>query len=259
MKYRYRKFSSSNEVNTFFERLNKEIVLPVDDWYKENGLVLYGYIYDLESPLPTNSIICFGKTITPDEEASIPKVGIFATIKSYGSSKKYVGLRNIRGKIILSNQYEEILPLCEYDNDVILIVKRNGKFGLVKALSNGEEAKLILPTIYEKIFDAQEYTIGFVDQGAFGFMDLEGNIVIQPMFQDIEGNNIFCNGKAEVLGMGKLSIPYYINHYGNFVEDAYEYDNISDHNLGTGYYPYGDLPSSSDAYEGDNSNRWNTD
>ena len=46
---------------------------------------------------------------------------------------------------------------------------------------------------------------------------------------------------------------------GNFVEDAYEYDNISDHNLGTGYYPYGDLPSSSDAYEGDNSNRWNTD
>ena len=82
---------------------------------------------------------------------------------------------------------------------------------------------------------------------------------VSNLFQDIEGNNIFCNGKAEVLGMGKLSIPYYINHYGNFVEDAYEYDNISDHNLGTGYYPYGDLPSSSDAYEGDNSNRWNTD
>ena len=28
---------------------------------------------------------------------------------------------------------------------------------------------------------------------------------------------------------------------------------------GTGYYPYGELPDALDAYEGDESNRWNTD
>lgn len=259
MNYEYKRFDTESEIDQFFEQLNKELFLPIDEWHKEKGLMLYGYIDKSGNRLPNNSWICFGKTITPEEVDSTPKAGIFATIKSYGSSKKYIGLKDIRGKIILNNQYEDILPLCEYDYDVIFLVKRNDKYGLVKVFSNGDEAKIIAPTRYEKIFDAQEYTIGFVENGAVGFMDLEGNIVIQPMYQDIDGNNIFINGKAEILRIGKDSIPYYINHYGNYVQDATEYDDISEHNLGTGYYPYGDLPDSSDAYESNDSNRWNTD
>lgn len=259
MNYEYKGFNTTSEIDRFFELLNKELFLPIVEWHKEKGLVLYGYIDKSENKLPNHAWICFGKTITPDEVDSIPKVGIFSTIKSYGSSKKYIGLKDIRGKIILSNQYEEILPLCEYDYDVILRVKRDGKYGLAKVFSNGDEAKIIAPTRYEKIFDAQEYTIGFVENGAVGFMDLEGNIVIQPMFQDIDGNNIFINGKAEILRIGNNTIPYYINHHGNYVQDAYDSDDISEHNLGTGYYPYGDLPDSSNTYEGDDSNRWNTD
>ena len=259
MNYEYKRFNTASEIDKFFEKLNKELFLPIDEWHKEKGLVLYGYIDKSENRLPNHSLICYGKTITPEEADSIPKIGIFATIKSYGSSKKYIGLKDVRGKIILNNQYEEILPLCEYDDDVILLVKRNGKYGLVKVPSNGDEAKIIAPTRYDKIFDAQEYTIGFVEDGAVGFMDLEGNIVIKPMFKDIDGNNIFIDGKAEILRIENNSIPYYINHYGNYVQDAYEYGDVSGHNLGTGYYPYGDLPSSSDAYEGDEPNRWNTD
>jgi len=259
MSYVYKEFHNSKEIDAFFDLLNKELAFPIEEWHKEKGLVLYGYIDNMEHRLPNYSMLCFGKTMTPDEIASLPKVGIFASIKSYGSSKKYKGLRDIHGNVILDTQYEEILPLCEYDNDLILLVKKSGLYGLVKCLSNGNEVKVIVPPRYDKIFDAQEFTIGFVENGLVGFMDLEGNIVIPPIFQDLEGNNIFVNGKAEILRAGKHSIAYYINHYGNYVQDAYDYGNSSDHNLGTMYYPYGDLPDSSDAYEGDDSNRWNTD
>lgn len=251
MSYLYTEFKNDIEVDTFFERLNKELYVPIEEWHKEKGLVLYGYIDKKEHRLPNYSMICYGRTIPPKEVESLPKAGIFAELKSFGSSKKYRGLKDIRGNIILDPMYEEIVPLCEYDNDVLLLVKRNGLYGVVKGFSNGSNAQVLVPFRYEKIFDAQEYTLGFVENGAVGFMDLDGNIIIQPMFQDIDGNNIFINGKAQIQSIGNNTIPYFINHYGNFVMDAYDYDNISEHNLGTSYYPYGDLPSSSGAYEGD--------
>lgn len=259
MSYVYKEFQNETEIDAFFERLNEEIYLPIEEWHKEKGLVLYGYIDKKERRLPNYPMICFGRTITPEKIESLPKVGIFSNIKTYGSSKKYRGLRDIRGNVILDAMYEEILPLCEYDYDVLLLVKRAGLYGVVKEFSNGEKAQVLVPPRYEKIFDAQEYTLGFVENGAVGFMDLEGNVVIQPMFQDIDGNNIYINGKAQIQSIRENSIPYYINHYGNLVMDVYDYSDVLEHNLSTSYYLYGDLPSCSDVYEGDISNRWNSD
>lgn len=53
-----------------------------------------------------------------------------------------------------------------------------------------------------------------------------------------------------------------IDNYGLIVEsECIEYYNEvqSEHNLGTGYYPYGNLPDALDAYDGYKGNRWNTD
>lgn len=259
MSYVYKNFRDNKDIDAFFNLLNNALAFPIETWHKENGLVLYGYIDNENSELPNYAVICYGRTLTSDEVAKLPKVGIFASIKSYGSSKKFKGLRDIRGKILIEAQYDEILPLCEYDNDVLLIVKRNNLCGLVKYSAARGSVEVVVPARFEKIFDAQEYTIGFVENGLVGFMDLEGNVVIPAIFQDIDGNNIFINGKAEILKACEHCVPYYINHYGNPVEDAYVYQNDSEHQLGTGYYPYGDLPSVSDAYEGDSDARWNTD
>lgn len=38
----------------------------------------------------------------------------------------------------------------------------------------------------------------------------------------------------------------------------YNFFNV-EHQLGTGYYPYGDLPDALDAYEDEEENIWNTD
>lgn len=259
MSYIYKEFKNGSEIDNFFEQLNDRITLPIKEWHKEKGLVLYGFIDKDNHNLPNYAIICFGKTITPQEVAKMPNVGIFANLKKFGSSKKYKGLRDIRGNVLLENIYEEITILCEYDNDVLLLIKKNGLNGVAKASSNGEEVTVIVSPKYEKIFDAQEYTLGFVENGVVGFMDMDGKIVLPPLYKDIEGNNIFINGKAEIQRVGDYTIPCYINHYGNYVQDAYDYGTNTEHNFGTSYYPYGDLPSALDAYEGDDSNRWNTD
>ena len=173
--------------------------------------------------------------------------------------------REILDKYIFRKEvYENNLPTIQVDSsknvniyayDKYITILDQNKLKLYNKAGNEEHSLDI--EVSSPIFEANGDYLAIAEKnGQKVYLIYNKNIVWQ---KDIEGNNIFCNGKAEVLGMGKLSIPYYINHYGNFVEDAYEYDNISDHNLGTGYYPYGDLPSSSDAYEGDNSNRWNTD
>lgn len=259
MSYVYKEFKNGLEIDKFFEHLNNSIFLPIKEWHKEKGLVLYGFIDKDDHALPNYSIIIFGKTITPEEIAKLPKVGIFANIKSYGSSKAYKGIRDIRGNVLLDNIYEDISILCEYDNDVLLMIKKNELYGIAKALSNGEKVTIIVKPTYEKIFNAQEYTIGIVENGLVGFMDMEGKIVIPPTYKDIEGNNVFFNGKARIQIEDNNAIPYYINHYGNYIQDADEYNDISEHHLGTGYYPFGELPNSSEAYEGNDSNRWNTD
>lgn len=53
-------------------------------------------------------------------------------------------------------------------------------------------------------------------------------------------------------------IPHYINHYGDCVGYPEEKFFNVEHELGTGYYPYGDLPDVLDAYEGGEENYWNT-
>lgn len=258
MSYAYIKFNSSSDRDTFFKRLNECIYEPIAPWYEEDGLVLYGYINNESNDFPSNAMLCFGKTVTPDEITPIPEGTIFSKLKVYGSSKKYKGLLDIRGKVILDNIHDDIMPFIGYDSSSLLITKKNNLYGLVKCDFFGKKADIILPCKYDKIFNAQEYTIGFVENGFVGFMDMDGRVIVAPQFLEKDGYNIFAEGKAEVLSNETDAIPYYINHYGNYIEMV-PFEISSTFESGTNSYDYGDLPDSSDAYEGDDSNRWNTD
>lgn len=54
-------------------------------------------------------------------------------------------------------------------------------------------------------------------------------------------------------------VNHYINHYGDCIGYPESESSYEEHMLGTGYYPYGDLPDVLDAFEGDESNFWNID
>lgn len=90
-------------------------------------------------------------------------------------------------------------------------------------------------------------------------MSLEGKLITEAKYQLSTDFNHFIEGKALTCLNAPNGIPHYINHYGDFVgypED--DFFNV-EHQLGTGYYPYGDLPDALDAYEDEEENIWNTD
>lgn len=51
MKYAYKSFQSNVEIDSFFNEINNHIYIPVDCWYKQDELKLYGYFYDEEKKL----------------------------------------------------------------------------------------------------------------------------------------------------------------------------------------------------------------
>lgn len=90
-------------------------------------------------------------------------------------------------------------------------------------------------------------------------MSLEGKLITEAKYQMSADFNHFIEGKALTCLNIPNGIPHYINHYGDCVGYPEEKFFNVEHELGTGYYPYGDLPDVLDAYEGGEENNWNTD
>ena len=88
---------------------------------------------------------------------------------------------------------------------------------------------------------------------------LHYQVIIEAKYKEGDKYNHFFDGKALVCKDSKFAVSCYINHYGEVVGLEEDYDNSLFSGNGTGYYPYGECPDSLDAYEGDESNRWNTD
>lgn len=223
------------------------------DFLKIEGRRIYGVLHDAHG-FDKGSFIIFGQTIQPDKIKAAPSNTIFDKLKLYGSSCQYKGLLNTKGDILIENNYNE-LTLC---NGNRLIAYRKDYCTLFHL--DGTEIK---GTRYERIFEAGENTYGFKHNGLIGFLNQNGEVVINPEYQDKKGYNLFVNGYATVLKDLKNSeYRFKIDHYGLIVEsECIEYYNEvqSEHNLGTGYYPHGNLPDALDAYDGDEGNRWNTD
>lgn len=227
-------------------------------WYKEKGLKLYGY-FQLSETSSLAPFFVFGQTILRGEIQK-PTAGVFTQLfesgKIYGSSKKFMGLKDIAGNTILQNTYEEISSFEDHQEEKFLLIKSHGLYGLAMYDS---PCTIILPAKYERIFYAGEYTLGIVQNKKVGFADTTGRVVVNPIFTDFDGYNIFKDGKALVT-LAETIDPYtkcYCDHYGNQVVVESEY--IED-------YPdsqYLEMLKSLrrdqlDAYEGEESNKWNT-
>lgn len=224
------------------------------DFLQDENLIIDGYYVDDSNVV---KYIVFGKIVVPEstEQASI---GIFAKLKAYGQSGKYKGIMSPNGDVLIPNNYHSI-EYCPFRASSFL-VSRKGQVGIIQ-----DDGKLIISVSYERLFDAGERTIGFIKDGLMGFMNLNGLEVIKEQYEPWVNSEQFEDGLASVhLRIDGTRCYAVIDHYGLF-ESVEIADYICDDNdyheqyLGTGYYPYGDLPDALDAYEGDSSNRWNTD
>lgn len=253
----FKKITDVSEIDASYDPFVDEDL----SFLKKDGIVVYGY-YKYEG---SNDLIAieFGRTVTPSEKDFKGEQSIFAQLKSYGQSKRFRGLISPYGHIIIPNIYDTI-TLCGFISTTF-IVSKNGLYGIIDI-----EGKIIAPISYQKLFDAGEGTIGFIKNNLMGFMDKSGREVVEAKFEFWDEWKPFSNGFAEVC-IREDGIRYKVitDHYGIISEQRikidyepyiHDYDYDDDfHNMGTGYYPYGELPDSLDAYEGDESNRWNTD
>ncbi|MDE7069907.1 MAG: WG repeat-containing protein [Alistipes sp.] len=255
MEYREVIFNNRAEVFDFIKGLNEKSISPLE-WAQRDNLYLYSCIFP---DITIDCLFVYGKTITPTQIENMSKIGIFANLKTYGSSKRFKGLLNIKGETILDTSYDELSLFYQTEDSVFIKTKKKGLFGIVSYRHLSNKVDVIIPPKYEDIFDAGEFTFGFVENGLAGLISLSGKLITEAKYKVSSAYNHFFDGKALVCKDSKFAVAHYINHYGEFVaweEDCQ--DNVFSGN-GTGYYPYGELPDALDAYEGDESNYWNTD
>ncbi len=257
MSYKYREFKTQEEVDTFFSKLSEQIrdARNLDeyiiDWHKKDGIKIYGYFHE-----NSRSLICYGQTIIPGKAKLQSRPGIFAELVNYGSSRKYLGLKDYLGNDLLGNNYEEIKFFYQTDRYAYFTIKKCGKVGIFGYSINSSE--IIVPPKYDSIFDAREYTWGYIIDDNVGFMTTTGQKITDAQYINEEGFNIFVDGKALTQLNKPETCKAYIDHYGNVI-DFYNEEESTFSGNGTGYYPFGDLPDNLDAYEGESSNLWNTD
>lgn len=259
MKYIYKQFNSNKEIENFFSEINKHIYIQVENWYNHNGLYLHGCFYNKEEKgYFNNYLFCFSQTIESNKLQPLKNNLIFSNLKLYGSSHKYKGLKDIRGNVILSNQFDKIELFYTTEITIYFKIEKNHKKGIYKFES--DKIENIVPIQFEDFFDAGEYTWGYIKDGNVGFMSLEGKCITEARYKNSPDLNHFINGKALTCLNSSTAVNIYINHYGDFIDFSENDDFTSeDFGLGTNNYPYEDLPDRLDAYEGDESNFWNTD
>ena len=239
-------------VRELVERLNGQSFYTNSyDFLLSDELIIYGFLKDESSEYGEGNLFVFGKTVRPDNVILATSDSIFSKIKRYGMSSKYKGLLNAKGEVILPNIYDDI---CLFAYDRILIEK-NGKFGIVDT-----SGKILAEPKYDQIFDAGEYTIGFIIDNKVGFMNTNGSVVINPKFDKATSYNNFNEGLIVVSEtIDGLPYQYCIDHYG-LIKGDMEYIGQEDEYIPP-YDTYNDDEYSDplDAYDGDPDARWNTD
>lgn len=255
MEYKEIIFNNRSEASGFIQKLNERAYSPLD-WANSETIQFYGCIFP---DVTLDCLFVCGETITPAQIEKFPQIGVFANIRAYGSSKKYKGLRNIKGETILSPIYDELTLFYQTEETIFIKTEKDGLSGLASYRPLSDKVDIIMQPKYDDIFDAGEFTFGFIANGKVGFASLTGREIIKARYKEGNEYNHFLDGKALVYKDSKFAVPCYINHYGEIVGLTEKCNSSLFRGNGTGYYPYGELPDALDAYEGDESNRWNTD
>lgn len=253
----YKELKTQEEVDVFFGRISEQLrnIRNLDeytiDWYKKDGIKIYGYFYE-----DYRILICYGQTISPEKAKQQSLSGIFAGLPNYGSSRKYLGLKDHLGNNLLENIYEEINFFYKTDKYTYFTIKKYGKVGIFRYSINSSE--IIVPPKYDSIFDAREYTWGYMVDGNVGFMTITGQQITEAQYINEEGFNIFIDGKALTQLNKADTCKVYIDHYANVVEYYYDDEPLFP-KCHEDDSPFNDYPDRLEAYEGDYSNLWNTD
>jgi len=221
MSFKYIEFKTQEEIDSFFGKRSEQIRTArnleefIIDWYKKDGIKIYGYFYKNSCIL-----ICYGQTVTHEQIVQQSKPGIFAKLPSFGSSRKYIGLKDYLGNDLLANSYEEINLFYETDLYAYFSIKKYGKVGIFRYSLNSSE--VIVSPKYDSIFDAHEYTWGYIIDNCVGFMTTSGQHITEAKYINEEGFNIFVDGKALTQLKKPDTCKIYIDHYGNTIEYYYE-------------------------------------
>lgn len=220
MRFQRLDFQNTKEVQTYFNELNSTLHVPIKTrWYMQDGLKIYGCFQDKDGVYPP--LFIFGQTITPEQTQSSHTNGVFSKLKSYGSSKRYLGLKDVEGNTVLPNIYEDIELFDETEMYFLLEVRRSGKSGLVKfEYPNLATSQNIIQVEYEQLFLAGEYTLGYIKDNKIGFMTLDGKIITEPIYKHMDSAeyNYFSDGRALVILDHPSAVSsFYINHYGENV------------------------------------------
>lgn len=221
MNFKYIEFKTQEEIESFFGKICTQFrdIMNLDeyiiDWYKKDGIKIYGYFYK-----NSQILICYGQTVTSEQIDQQSKPGIFAKLASYGSSRKYIGLKDYLGNDLLTNTYEEIKLFYETDLYAYFSIKKYGKVGIFRY--SLDSAEVIVSPKYDSIFDAREYTWGYILDNNVGFMTISGQQITEAKYINDEGFNIFIDGKALTQLNKPDSCKVYMDHYGNTIEYYYE-------------------------------------
>lgn len=257
--YRYYHLQGKKEIRDLAEKLAGECWYTSSfDFLLSKDTEIYGYFEYYDNLGELKYLFVFGKTVTLDELTTPSKNAIFAKLRQYGSSKRYKGLLNMKGEIIVPNIYDEILSF-PYER---FLVSKNHKVGAID--SNGN---LLAKVVYDFIEDAGEYTVKFGQNGLIGFMDLNFKIVIEPQF--LKCTEKFSNGVCSVeKNIDRDKYLVQIDHYGNIVgnyllleegkkDNQYYDDSSSPFPCGQGEID--DYSDPSDAFDGHSDAYWNID
>lgn len=249
---KYIQLSTQEELDALIEKLTNRCFLAYDySFLKEKNLFIHGWI-DFEDDLK-NPLFVYSRTIRPNELKEYPENSIFAKMRRYGSSRKFKGIMNHKKEIILAPTYKDIM--FSGWQDYFILIKED-KYGLY-SLSKG----LVCETIYDKIMYPSEAVFPVAAKNKLGFVDVTGKVII-PL--EYEYNSctepIFHNGIVNVIQkMGEHTFYIEIDHYNNVIYKE-EYHKEDNYEFEPDFYYEPTVESDIlDAYEGDESNRWNTD
>lgn len=219
---------------------------------------------------------------------------IFQVLKKYGSSKKYKGVVNSKGEITIANNFTSIEPFWNQ----LVKVGVNGKFGVYN-LNGKIICKVEFDEIYEMsefVFGARKGSkIGFFNSEGNLVIPFEYDYSDEEPYYPIFSNGLACVFKIHygyIDHYGTTIFPFkfslYVPFDSNVIEnretinqgDGYSIDvyelgidgsmrfvendyfdkfNISEYEASLGPCYNDNNYDILDAYEGDESNMWNTD
>ena len=125
--------------------------------------------------------------VTTDNYKDFKKEG-FVTLNTTENGYRY-GYVDYKGEKILDTEYNDLIRITDFD-DIYLIASINGQYGLFK------EKKQIIKSEYQSISATSNGAIIIEKNSKFGIADINGEIKVEPKYEQIEAIGIYLYAKT---------------------------------------------------------------